>query len=439
MKVLLASPYPPARDGLAAYSVQLVLQLRRAGDMVTVISPQPSGAPLHADFRTTAGMLRLLRATLRHDRTLVQFHPDFFMSGLGKWQTAQELLRLGLFFRFGRSVEVYVHEVDYNAGRRRTLGGALMRWVWQQPRRLLVHTEQEQRDIVAALRVDPSRVGRVAHGSHFIRRVDEDRMTARRRLGIADDEFAFLCIGFIQPHKGFDRAVWCFQQLQRNRPLRLDVVGSMRVATPDFTAHLRSLRRLVEETPGSHLHEGYIGDAAFDRWILACDAVVLPYRQIWSSGVMERAALYDRPVVVTAVGGLPHQARAASRVVRTAAEMVQAMADLAGVSARPGFDAPPVGDDPRGWAQAVVAARAAAARRWYEPSYESPSGRTELPPLRLPQPPRVLTPKTAVLKAVYRVTRWELWPIVQYTNRLRELVVSDQDDGAGLSPPDGGR
>ena len=50
MKTLIVSPYPPARDGLANYAVQLAKSLRAQGDRVTVISPYPSGAEHHADF-----------------------------------------------------------------------------------------------------------------------------------------------------------------------------------------------------------------------------------------------------------------------------------------------------------------------------------------------------------------------------------------------------
>ena len=42
-------------------------------------------------------------------------------------------------------------------------------------------------------------------------------------------------------------------------------------------------------------------------FIVAADTVVLPYRHIWSSSVAERAAMFDRPVIATKVGGLADQ------------------------------------------------------------------------------------------------------------------------------------
>ena len=54
----------------------------------------------------------------------------------------------------------------------------------------------------------------------------------RRELGLEEHEFCFLCIGFLQHHKGFDRAVQAFARIPGSH-LRLDVVGSVRMPAPD--------------------------------------------------------------------------------------------------------------------------------------------------------------------------------------------------------------
>src|SRR3546814_3813969 len=60
---------------------------------------------------------------------------------------------------------------------------------------------------------------------------------------------------------------------------------------------------------------GYVSDEEFDRWLVAADCLVLPYREIWSSSVIERAGIYGVPVIATDVGGLAAQGigRASSR------------------------------------------------------------------------------------------------------------------------------
>ena len=76
--------------------------------------------------------------------------------------------------------------------------------------------------------------------------------TARAALGLPADEHVFLCIGFVQPHKGFDRAVRAFAGLAA-QGARLDVVGSVagrRPARPPTTSP--SCGRLAaRESPAS--------------------------------------------------------------------------------------------------------------------------------------------------------------------------------------------
>ena len=163
--------------------------------------------------------------------------------------------------------------------------------------------------MIEAFGVRPDRTAVTAHGAHFVRRTTMTRDAARRSLGIPEDELVFLAIGFIQPHKQFDLAVRAFDGLG-GQGCSLHVVGSVRVDEPQHLAYLAELQALVEATPAAHLHNQYVSDEQFDRWLVASDVVVLPYRNIWSSGVLERALLYDRQVIATAVGGLSHQAAA---------------------------------------------------------------------------------------------------------------------------------
>ncbi len=431
VKTLIVSPYPPARDGLANYAVQLAKSLRAQGNRVSVVSPYPSGAEHNADFSSLSGMLKVVGLSRRADRTLVQFHPLFFLTGRTRASLLRQMLSLALLFRFGRDVRVYVHEADYEAGRKAGRRYALGRWVWQQADGIVVHTQRERAQIVEAFRLDPSKVEVVEHGAGFVPRAQDGRAAARRSLGVPDDAFVFLCIGFIQPHKGFDRALRGFARLGDSPRLRLDIVGSVRVPTPEHDAYLALLHRLARGHPGIHLHESYVNDVLFDQWILGCDVVVLPYRQIWSSSVVERAALYGRPAIITPVGGLPDQARPDTVVVRNEEEMVVAMAGLAGVPAPQATPEPQHPGDPHDEMQRLVSARGAALRHWYEPlagwSTRQGLSTAQIPALSLPLPPRAITPKAIVLRTVHRLTRWELWPIVDHVNQLRFAILREQN------------
>jgi glycosyltransferase involved in cell wall biosynthesis len=109
-------------------------------------------------------------------------------------------------------------------------------------------------------------------------------------------------------------------------------VGSVRDSDPSNLAYAERLRRLADATPGVELVDGFLEDWEFDAWIAAADAVVLPYRRSWSSGVLARAQALGTPAIVTAVGGLPEQASRADVVVDDDEQLAVAVREVAGRS-----------------------------------------------------------------------------------------------------------
>jgi glycosyltransferase involved in cell wall biosynthesis len=390
-------------------------------------------------------VLALAKRVHRYDRVVIQFHPDVFYphpcSGIERAMVTAALL---VVFLRSRNVEARVHEVNYDLGRRPTLHAALSRVLWRSAARLTVHTEAEREGMTKAFRLPDSAVDLFDHGGHFQRRTELDRAGARQWFGLPADTFLFLSIGFIQPHKGFDRAVTAFEALGLPGESRLDVVGSVRVEEPEYVAYCDSLRRQIKATPGAHLHEEYVSDEAFDIWIAAADVIVLPYRHIWSSGVMERAELFDRPVIATRVGGLSEQAPPGTVLVEDDDElrraMAKALADHAGGrdGDRPSSELEPWPDEPdRNAIMAAVRDRATGARGGLVASrgghhvdraaaarasaISAPLRRVA--PLHTPQPTSASPRAAAIKKIVYRLTSWQTGPIVHQINMLQDAVI----------------
>jgi glycosyltransferase involved in cell wall biosynthesis len=447
MRVLMVSPYPPLRDGIAAYALQLVAALRAEGHDVEVLSPTPSAAHHHLDLQTPRGPRALARMARNYDKVIIQFHPEvFYLKAQTGFRHAAMSLALLSAVRAARHSEVFVHEIDYRAGGRRGLDGVASRRLWRSVDRLLVHTEVERRDLIKAFGLRPERVVVTAHGAHFVRRTSMSKEAARRSLGIPENELVFLAIGFIQPHKGFDRAVRAFAGLGR-RGSSLHVVGSVRVDEPGYLAYLAELQELVESTPGAHLHNQYVSDELFDRWLVASDVVVLPYRNIWSSGVLERALLYERRVITTAVGGLSYQAgeRPGVSIVEEhglAAAMRLELGDAKTLEQAAGEPWPDRGEALRERIQQEVTSRAGRRRGPIPVTSDpvnsgvpgSPQGPAagarrpsqtvqRLAPLVLP-PPVSRRPGFSFLKRVVRgATAFEVDPLVDQVNALREATI----------------
>ena len=435
----MVSPYPPLRDGIAAYAQQQVAALRRDGHDVEVLSPGPSAAHYHLDLVGPRGALALAKRVVGYDLVIVQFHPDFFYPpGAGQSDRAAVGLALSAAFARAKRVEVVVHEVDYRYGRGTSPAALITRQLWRRVDQISVHSQSEVDSFREAFGVQSSHIRVVDPGATFVPHTPLDQAQARASLGIAQDATVFLSIGFIQPHKGFDRAVRAFSGMGRGG-VRLDVVGSVRVEDPAFVRYADDLEGLAARIPGAHVHLGFVSDELFDRWIVASDVVVLPYREIWSSSVMERALLFGRRVIATRVGALVEQAHEEDGVtiVDDDAGLRAAMRREAGGGAEAVVEVQPWPTAAAGRTaiQEQVVLRAARRRGHavpvgdhHEVSTVVGTGAVSAPLRRLgdvhlPDPGHGRGLRVLVRKVVRKVTAWQVQPVVDQLNAVRRASV----------------
>ena len=329
--VVVVSPLAPAQDGIARYAEQFVARLRTRRSVRTIANPYGHG-DLDLDLRGGFRILRLLRATRKTDSVVIQWYVNYYTKG-SFLSTIVSHLALALFFRLRHPV-VVVHE-PYEP--RRTDGGwrqpgrdlkeALLRFCWASKMTLLFHTEWERARFLARF---PSRLPRVTrilnHDVTFTPLSERSQAEARQSLSEAfGNDRVFLCIGFLKWYKGFDRAIKAFAEM-RATGTQLYVVGAAIPDTEDVRSHLRDLRRLVAATPGVSLREVWVSDEDFDTWLQAADWVVAPYRSAASSGVVARAHVVGRQVIMSSAGGLSEQAGVGDIVEGSDEELRAAMA-----------------------------------------------------------------------------------------------------------------
>jgi glycosyltransferase involved in cell wall biosynthesis len=447
-RILVVTPYAPWRDGIGAYALQQVRRLRRAGHHVEVLSTKPSAAHHHGDLRGRAGARLLGRLGRRFDRVILHFHPDVVYrlppTGGSRIDTA---LAYGAAFRALPHVELRLHEIDHSWAHESKTAWAT-KWMLAGADLITVHSDEQRAQLVDGFGVPADRVELFDHGVDFEPRTTADRAQARASLGLPADEHVFLCIGFVQPHKGFDRAARAFTGLAA-AGARLDIVGSVRVTEQQARDHAAELRAIAAREPGIHLHLGFVSDEMFDRWIVAADTVVLPYRHIWSSSVAERAALFGRPVIATDVGGLGHQveAMAGSVLVADNTHLARAMAAAVG---RTGADAAPEPwpvDGGRDRIQTEIEARATAARggaasgrTWSTAAGERPALSApirRIGAITAPAPVSARPGVSLVKRLIRRTIYWEIEPISDQVNRLQRATADalDQAEAEAAATP----
>ena len=318
----MITTHPPTHCGIGAYGEQSAAQLRAQGHVVDTASPDEQGNVDFAwDLRGGSKILRLTHLLPYYDRIVIQYTWAFFYRDLSARESMKTTLSFIWLFLRSRKLEIVVHEIPYVSGR--------LKWLyalkWKLAPRLILHTpaERERFEKHYGVRLNSRRLQFRKQEDVYQPYVGHTQEEGRQRLGMAKDKLVFLCIGFIQRHKGFHRAIQAF--IEANLPeAQLFVVGSLRVADAENQRYLTELRMQAEDRENVHVVESFVSNEDFDTWIKASDWVILPYSEIWSSAVLGRAKLLDRPAIVSRVGGLPDQADERDLLFQTDDELVSA-------------------------------------------------------------------------------------------------------------------
>ncbi len=122
-----------------------------------------------------------------------------------------------------------------------------------------------------------------------------------RRLAEEPDGPLVLFFGYIRGYKGLSYLIEAMRLVRERVPARLLVVGEFYEDRAPYDALVARLG-LGEAV---RFVDRYVGNEEVERYFVASDLVILPYVSATQSGIVQIAFAFDRPVVVTEVGGLP--------------------------------------------------------------------------------------------------------------------------------------
>ncbi len=328
MNILVVSTYPPMPCGIGAYAAQEVAALRREGNAVDVFSPPEGDGDLQGDLLGGWKILRLVKHLWAYDCVHVHYTPSFFYNGASRWNKTQTAFAFWLLsLLYGSRLRFVIHETAYKINepiKNRFPLSWLERRTWKRAGELIFHSARERDAFALHYRLPETRpnFSVLPHDRHFVPFCSADRTEARKRLNVPENKILFLCIGFIQPHKGYDRVLRAMRHVESPNAL-LRIVGSVRIPWQPALDYARELHALAAQDSRCEFIEEFITDELFDLWIIASDYVVVPYREIWSSSIAARAKLHQRPMIASEAGGLREQLTEGSYCFKTENELVE--------------------------------------------------------------------------------------------------------------------
>ena len=128
-----------------------------------------------------------------------------------------------------------------------------------------------------------------------------DRSEAIKYLNLDPNYRYFLFFGLVRAYKGLDLLIDAFADLRlRNYPVKLIVAGEFYDDPKPYLEQVEKhdLKDLII------IHNQYISDNGVKYYFNAADMVVQPYKSATQSGVTQIAYHFEKPMLVTNVGGL---------------------------------------------------------------------------------------------------------------------------------------
>lgn len=124
---------------------------------------------------------------------------------------------------------------------------------------------------------------------------------ARRQLDLDQDERYVLFFGFIRAYKGLDLLLDAMGDSRiKEAGIKLIVAGEFYGDPKPYTDQIERLG--IKDS--TLLFTEFIHDDKVNLYFRACDIVVQPYKSATQSGVAQIAFHFDKPMIVTNVGGL---------------------------------------------------------------------------------------------------------------------------------------
>ena len=168
---------------------------------------------------------------------------------------------------------------------------------------LFVHSNSNKMVLAQQVKLDEEKIKVVPHGDFdiYISNRILAKPEARKFFGLSQEHNVILFFGAIKEYKGLDILLnsLSFASKKINN-LTLLIAGS-----PDPIELKLEYKDIISKLPKEIniiFHDEFIPNAEVEKYFIASDVLVLPYRRISHSGVLHLAYSFGRPVIATNVG-----------------------------------------------------------------------------------------------------------------------------------------
>jgi D-inositol-3-phosphate glycosyltransferase len=228
------------------------------------------------------------------------------------WNNKFELFdrtALMLYYRMvGKRIVLTAHNVNAAArdGKDIWVNRASLRMQYRLCDHVFAHTDAMKRQLVTEFGMPEHRVTVIPFGiNDTIPKTELTAAGARQRLGLPAGERVLLFFGQIAPYKGLEYLIRALAALtESGEDIRLIIAGKVKRGHEDYWSEVQdSIARFGLDALVTQRVQ-FIPDDEVEIYFKAADAVVIPYVNIFQSGVPFLAFSFGLPVIATDVGSL---------------------------------------------------------------------------------------------------------------------------------------
>jgi glycosyltransferase involved in cell wall biosynthesis len=216
---------------------------------------------------------------------------------------------LMLYYRvLGKRIALTAHNVNaaVRDSKDNWLNRLSLRFQYAFCSRVFVHTDLMKRQLIEGFAVSANKVTVIPYGiNDAVPMVGLTQASARTRLDLASTDRVLLFFGQIAPYKGLEYLIDATATLTRRDPrIRLLIAGKVKRGWEQYWAETRpaitrhEIRKKVVE------HIRFIADDEIELYFAAADVLVLPYTDIFQSGILFLGYGFGIPVIASDVGSL---------------------------------------------------------------------------------------------------------------------------------------
>ena len=218
------------------------------------------------------------------------------LSGLARFFLLYGLIRL----RGARIVwsahNLYPHE----GGKGEWTHRVVRRFVTRSADLVIAHSPSARKILVAEFGVANEKIVEIPHGNwigyhpHSVSKAD-----AREALGISRDAFVYCMVGACRPYKNLEALIEAFKRMEGDSYLL--IAGQFQ--SPDYRARIDAL---LAQLPAFRfrMDARFVGDDDVQKYVVASDAFVLPYKEILTSGSAMLGLSFGVPVIAPNIGSM---------------------------------------------------------------------------------------------------------------------------------------